>query len=484
MVDVGNTKSVVDLPRKRQRIEISDLTTRLKSFASSRLVEGCIQSQNQELFPYLQDEIKKLYVRKCYVDVFHLLLGQIEVGGKSFAISGTPGIGKSLFFVYILYRLMDDFRTKTLSLKPNRVVYQVGSAYHCFELQQQLVTELSKLEAAVVVREQDTFYVIDGRPSEPLLSSCVALFISSPRSEWYKEFVKQKMAKDWYFPVWTLAQLQACQRHCYPDLSIEMLQERYRVCGGVARFVFHKDYSIPVPKKMRSAFNDVDAVRGVKYVGETTNIFPESHTLLQILVGDDEFGNSYQFTDLDVASEYVGEQLWIRYSAQMITNLQEMFGGSPSEIARHLFEIYGHLVFSVGGRTLKCRCLESGTVTEITLDALHSQRITFGKDTIPTAAELSGKYYEPTDDDAFPAIDSLSAQGMFQFTVAAEHPIRGIQILRRLCMLFDEPKLYFVVPPHRFAAFKKQSFKAKTGTDNVTEISQLKQYVLELPVVK
>ena len=73
---------------------------------------------------------------------------------------------------------------------------------------------------------------------------------------------------------------------------------------------------------------------------------------------------------------------------------------------------------------------------------------------------------------------------MFQFTVAAEHPIRGTQILRRLCELYDEPKLYFVVPPHRFAAFKKQSFKAKTGTDNVTEIRKLKQYVLELPVTQ
>jgi hypothetical protein len=67
--------------------------------------------------------------------------------------------------------------------------------------------------------------------------------------------------------------------------------------------------------------------------------------------------------------------------------------------------------------------LESGTVTEITLDALHSQRITFGKDTIPTAEVLSGNYYEQTDDDTFPAIDSLSYQGMFHFTVAAEHPI-------------------------------------------------------------
>lgn len=133
----------------------------------------------------------------------------------------------------------------------------------------------------------------------------------------------------------------------------------------------------------------------------------------------------FQFLYVDIASKYVGEQLWIRHSVQMISNLQEMFGGSPNEISRHLFEIYGHMVFSVGGRTLKCRCLEDAAVSEITLDALNSQRITFGKDTIPTAVALAGNYYEPTDEDNFPAIDSLSPQGMFQFTVAAEHhPIR------------------------------------------------------------
>ncbi len=400
---------------------------------------------------------------------------------KAFAISGTPGIGKSLFFVNILHRLVADFRTKTLSLKPNRVVYQIGSTYECFDLQQQLVTKTTKLDAEGLVREQDTFYVIDGRTSEPLLSSCVVLFISSPRSKWYKEFVRQKMAKEWYFPVWTLAELQTCQRHCYPVLSIETLQERHRICGGVARFVFHKDYSIPVPKIMEEALADVDAVRGVRNISNPTRIFATSHTLLHVVVSNH---SQYQFCHVDIASKYVGEQLWIRHSAQMTTNLQEMFGGSPNEISRYLFEIYGHMVFSVGGRTLKCRCLESGTVTEITLDSLHSQRITFGKDTIPSAEDLSGNYYEPTDDDTFPAIDSLSPQGMFQFTVAAEHPIRGAQILRRLCELYDEPKLYFVVPPHRFAAFKKQNFKAKTGTDDVIEIRKLKQYVLELPVIQ
>ena len=122
-------------------------------------------------------------------------------------------------------------------------------------------------------------------------------------------------------------------------------------------------------------------------------------------------------------------QLWMRHSAQLMKSC-------PNEISRHLFEIYGHFVFSVGGRTLKCRCLDSGSVTEITLDALRSQKITFVKHTIPTAEELPGKYYEH---DTFPAIDSLTSQGMFQFTVVAEHPIRGVQILQRLCKMYVEP---------------------------------------------
>jgi hypothetical protein len=246
-------------------------------------------------------------------------------------------------------------------------------------------------------------------------------------------------AKKWYFPVWTPAQLQACQRHCYSDLPTNMLQERYRICGGAACLVFHKDYSIPVPKEMQSALNDINAVCRVRYVAEITKIFPSSHMLMHIMVGDDLYGNTYEFTNLDVASEYVGEQLWIHYSAQMITNLQEMFGGTPNEISRHLF--------------------------------------------IPTAEDLLGKYYEPTDNDTFPAMDSLSPQGMFQFTVAAKHPIGGVETLQKLCKLYDKPKLYFVVPPHQFATFKKQSFKAKTGSPDVTETSKLKQYVLELPVI-
>ncbi|EGF76718.1 hypothetical protein BATDEDRAFT_28329 [Batrachochytrium dendrobatidis JAM81] len=399
---------------KRQRTEPNVLTTQFKSFANAQLIDECIQSTDHVLFPYTQDKIQKLYVRECYHDVFGLLLDQIDRGMESFAISGTSGIGKSLFFVYILHRLMDDFTTKTLSLKPNRIVYQVGSSYKCFDLQQQLVTELG-LEVANTVWKQDTLYVVDGHTT-PRSSCCIVLFMSSPQSEGYKEFVKQKMAKEWDFPVWTLDELQTCRRHCYPDVPIDTINERYRMYGGVARSVFDI-----VSNPMEKALTDVDTVKGVRNIGFTIKISANTHILLHTIVSDD---GQYRFLHVDIASRYVGEQLWQHHSAQMITNMQQMFGSIPTEISRHLFEIYGHVVFCTGGQTLKCRCLEDGKATKITLDALNGQRITFGINTIPTAAALDGNYYEPTNDNNFAAIDSLSQHGMFQFTVAAEHPIR------------------------------------------------------------
>ena len=71
---------------------------------------------------------------------------------------------------------------------------------------------------------------------------------------------------------------------------------------------------------------------------------------------------------------------------------------------------------------------------------------------------------------------------MFQFTVAQDHSIRGVQILKRLCSLYSDAKIYFVVPPHRFEKFKKQKFLGKHGNSNSESIPGLKQYVLELHV--
>ncbi|KAJ3085699.1 hypothetical protein HK100_008955 [Physocladia obscura] len=342
-----NTNSTNEPASKKQRIDdglLFDLTTKFKTFVEgAQLVHTCICTEALSFLPYPQDEFRKLFVKKCYQDVYGLMVTQVEAGIEAFAISGTPGVGKSLFFVYILYRLVTDqsintsrsdptssaFRASSsqpftfeasssslrpgsvspLDFKPTKILYQTGSTYESFDMNHCAVAGVTKIEAERLVREAETFYIIDGRDSPPLPSSCVVLFIALPRSDTYKEFVKQKMASEWFFPVWTLQELKICRLNCYSNLKINMLEERYRICGGVAHYVFHRDFSISITKKMRAVLSDVNAVCGVKYVGELSNIFPQSHALMHMLIGNYHEGNPYQFIGLDVTSKYVREQL-------------------------------------------------------------------------------------------------------------------------------------------------------------------------------
>ncbi|KAI3630238.1 hypothetical protein MIR68_011673 [Amoeboaphelidium protococcarum] len=338
--------------------------------------------------------------------------------------------------------------------------------------------------APATKKRKDTFYVVDGRYTYPLPSSCTTLFISSPRSDHFKDFVKPQKATVWYFPVWTLEELSTCRQKCYPSFPPDVLAERFHVYGGVARFAFYDfkagaPYVRKDPLEMQTVLADASAVKSLRAIGLPSEMFEMTHTLLLMLVGERQ-GFQYQFLYADIASKYVGEQLWDHHYAEMITNLKEMFGGSPDEISRHLYEIYGHRILSKGGKKLKCRSLEDDTESELQLDKLNGERIPMGKNNIPKPPLDS--YYEPSDDDQFPAVDSISKQGMFQFTVGAEHSIRGVQVLKQLCKLQADPQLYFVVPPHRFARFKKQKFLEKQVSSQVGEIPGLKQFVLELEV--
>ena len=81
------------------------LTQQFKDFASCEISDGCIMTFDSRLpHPYLK--ISSLYIRDCYTKIFGLIMKTISEGSReSFCLSGTPGIGKSYFFFYLLHRL-------------------------------------------------------------------------------------------------------------------------------------------------------------------------------------------------------------------------------------------------------------------------------------------------------------------------------------------------------------------------------------------
>ena len=64
---------------------------------------------------------------------------------------------------------------------------------------------------------------------------------------------------------------------------------------------------------MAHALGDHFAVEALNEAGFRSRTFLSSHTLLHMIVGEDDDGKPYQFLHLCLASNYVGEQLWDRY---------------------------------------------------------------------------------------------------------------------------------------------------------------------------
>lgn len=68
---------------------IPDLTIKLRS--KIRRTKNFIYNIDNNLLPYPKERISVLFIRKCYVDIYALILAEHLRGVYSFAISGSPG---------------------------------------------------------------------------------------------------------------------------------------------------------------------------------------------------------------------------------------------------------------------------------------------------------------------------------------------------------------------------------------------------------
>eukprot|EP00842_Homolaphlyctis_polyrhiza_P000664 jgi/Hompol1/1599/HPOL_005655-RA len=171
LVPGTETTELAEKKLRTDRRLLSDLTAQIKAFESTQIIDGCIVSSSNKRLHYPQTEVKNLFVRKCYEDVFTLLIAGIGKGAKSFAISGTPGIGKSFFLVYILHRLLKDRSANsefeatatpiastfvsssssvapTVDVIPDKIINQTGSFYQCYDLKEKSVSQVTHIEIA------------------------------------------------------------------------------------------------------------------------------------------------------------------------------------------------------------------------------------------------------------------------------------------------------------------------------------------------
>jgi len=228
------------------------------------------------------------YVRKCYSTFYDYVL---ESKSRShLIITGTPGIGKSLFFYYLLHR--------SAVIEKRTVVLQRTQCVLKFDPNGGVQETFNEYQISKWIEDERSFYVFDERDfniSQEWRGHFVAL-ISPEKLDRVLECTKNEECRI-YMPIW--------DRKEYFDLSDAIGIERERaenvfeVCGRIPRHLVDTYGNVDDAEKIMT-----DAVSGMRDddIDRLMNIssaLPEAGKLIHIIPKDD-----YTNYELSFASDF------------------------------------------------------------------------------------------------------------------------------------------------------------------------------------
>ena len=151
-------------------------------------------------------------------------------------VSGTPGIGKSIFYLYFIHRYRKDNPGRTLivcSFTKDRK-FQKGGVIDKSDNQVKEITE-EELKN-FYMKKEDVLYLFDNPPDVGPKSSQMVCFCS-PDVSWLKNIEKSfETNRKLFMPLWNYDEFKdACESL---ELDIPNLKDRYEKIGGVIRLIF------------------------------------------------------------------------------------------------------------------------------------------------------------------------------------------------------------------------------------------------------
>ncbi|CAK5181390.1 unnamed protein product [Aphanomyces euteiches] len=177
---------------------------------------------------------EKFYVRECYKSYYDQV---IELLRKKdyISVTGTPGIGKSIFYDYFFSRYRSEYPGRdivTASFNKNQllkkcvVFFTDGSS---------LIWENTDFPN-IAKHIPNALHLYDGPPSvEPADSKMVTF--TSPNFGWLDSMRKNVNAhRTLYMPVWELGELWDAVNLLSLNISSQELSNRYQQLGGVPRY--------------------------------------------------------------------------------------------------------------------------------------------------------------------------------------------------------------------------------------------------------
>ena len=161
---------------EEQEIEQEELTS---------INTNLIQHAGRKPLAVIKEHV--LYVRESYRDLYHIVTN--KNCDPRFLISGTSGVGKSCFLIYLLIRLLCNETDATVIFQPVG-----GSLLYCFKDSNLFVGDFEEFSEHLY--NSKTWYLVDGSvPEDVVARTVVSASSKSIKDRRFQEFIKNLVNK-------------------------------------------------------------------------------------------------------------------------------------------------------------------------------------------------------------------------------------------------------------------------------------------------
>ena len=160
-----------------------------------------------------------LYVREAYVKIYKEIYEEIQSCKRMvITVEGTPGVGKTFFLLYMLFRFKEQKEALGLSISSECIILDQERKYPRMCDRSELTNYL--LDHPRCIYLHDPFVSDSGRKSTPILrSSGITIITTSVDRSNIATVRNITTRRKYYMPVWSCAELVACAKKCYSDIT-------------------------------------------------------------------------------------------------------------------------------------------------------------------------------------------------------------------------------------------------------------------------
>mmetsp|Transcript_12456 Transcript_12456/g.37376 ORF Transcript_12456/g.37376 Transcript_12456/m.37376 type:complete len:698 (-) Transcript_12456:1189-3282(-) len=459
---------------------------------------------------WVTENARHMFVRPCWVKLYDVVMGKMEsragTKGEGIILTGNPGIGKSWFLSYVLYRVASEMPTRAVVFESvaEEKLWVFGADGSVRQLDWEQRRHVEELNDASTIYLFDPAGHNTGQTREPYRCLAFTIIASSPNKNNYRDMLKHG-GKILYMPPWSLAELRTAAPFVPKPPSAQDVAERFAHHGGISRAVLSDDPEL-WDAQLQAAVESCNLGAVKRSLGHSDADESATHKVVAYKVIEDGHA-PYTRVRVDFVSPHVGKLVFDQYHSAKRAELATFLlsaQGSPTVagVCGALFEQLVHRTLVAGG-TFKLRRLDGGAgpahVRVVPLDTTTVRRVS-GLSAIRAVADKP-MYVQPEFGN-FPVLDglmlnatdgaSLSRFVGVQSTVSLHHPLKQAPLLSIIQGLdkaeSDGLDVIFVVWPSTFERFKMQQYLTADGkvSQRVSALIQkaVRQWVLEVPLTE